>query len=292
MPISALLFTAVITACGGGAGGTEPPPADTTLIGPAGGTVTDAGGTIVLTIPANAVTTPTRITVGATLENFVDAALVNSSRIRVQPDGLQFTAPATLTFPYSAADGPSGTRETDLKVVSRNGSAWSLVPAGSVDAAAHVATAQITTTGAYAVRWYPPAGACSTEESRQFDFWIGDWNFTAPNAFPGTNTITKDASGCFLEENFHDSNNARGRSVSLVSAVDGKWHQTYVDSPGGRLVLIGALESNGTMLLYVSATERNGWTLIDPNHVRYYGERTTNGGQSWTLTFDARYTRR
>ena len=107
----------------------------------------------------------------------------------------------------------------------------------------------------------------------------------------GRNDITKEAGGCLIQEHFLDANNSAGRSVSFVSPLDGLWHQTYIDSRGGRLVLVGRFE-DGQMRLYQTPTQRFGWLAQSPDRIRYFEERTTDGGATWTVSFDSAYTRR
>jgi hypothetical protein len=84
----------------------------------------------------------------------------------------------------------------------------------------------------------PSAAPCTSAESRQYDFWLGNWGYTAQGAFPGSNVITRDEQGCVIEENFSQQV-YRGRSVNVYDPVTAKWHQTYIDTEGNRMVLIG-----------------------------------------------------
>lgn len=287
----------VLFACGGGSpaapGPTPTPtpsaPADAT-IGPAGGTVAALGGAVRLVIPAGALSTPTGISVRALPAPPLDPHVASHSEIEITPSGARFAAPATLFLRYDPALGPSGVAESEFRLHSLSAGAWQAVAGGSIDAPAHEVTAAVTSTGAFAARWPGPQPPCATAEDRQFDFWLGRWNFSAPGSFPGTDDVTSEAGGCLLEETFDDSH-ARGRSVSLFSRQDGRWHQTYVDTLGGRLVMTGAFES-GRMVLYLNATDRFVWQALDARTVRYAGERTGDGGATWTVSFDARYTQR
>jgi hypothetical protein len=264
-------------------------PADAT-VGPAGGTVTALGGAVRLVIPAGALATPTAFSIRVLAAPPLDPHVASHSEIEISPSGAGFAAPATLVLRYDPALGPSGVAESELRLHSLSGGAWQAVAGGSIDAAAHEVTATVTSTGAFAARWPGPQAPCAAAEDRQFDFWVGRWGFTAPNAFPGTNDVTLEAGECLVEEHFQDSAGVRGRSVSLFSRQDGRWHQTYVDTVGGRLVLVGAFEG-GRMVLYQNATDRFVWHTLDPRTVRYAGERTSDGGATWTVSFDARYAR-
>ena len=86
----------------------------------------------------------------------------------------------------------------------------------------------------------PPA--CTSPLHRQFDFWLGTWDVTGTNgAFAGTNRIELADAGCTLYESWASGRGGyTGRSLNSVGP-DGKWHQTWVDSSGGRLELRGAI---------------------------------------------------
>lgn len=285
-----------LVACGGGSpaapGPASPPPvpADAT-IGPAGGTVTALGGAVRLVVPAGALSTPTGLTVRALSVAPLDPHVAWRSEIEITPSGTRFAAPATLSLRYDPALGPSGVAESELRLHSLSGDAWQAVAGGAIDVTAHEVVAPVLSTGSFAARWPGPQAPCATAQDRQFDFWLGNWNFSAPGSFPGTDDVTLAAGGCLVDESFQDSSQTRGRSVSLFSRQDGRWHQTYVDTRGGRLVMAGGFV-NGRMVLDVSATERFVWQTLDARTVRYAGERTVDGGATWTTNFDARYTRR
>lgn len=103
----------------------------------------------------------------------------------------------------------------------------------------------------------------------------------------------------------HDSNVVGQTGLSSASLCDdcrmrrrfhhsdaGRWDaaQTYIDSMGNRLVLIGSFDG-GRMLLNAGAT-RSFWQPVDRNTVRFVQEQSRDGGQTWTPFFDSRYTRR
>lgn len=84
---------------------------------------------------------------------------------------------------------------------------------------------------------------CSTDEYRQLDFWVGEWNasWKNPDGSPGngTNKITKDEYGsCVIFERF-SMPGFKGMSVSTYHAALGKWRQTWVDDQGAYLALVG-----------------------------------------------------
>lgn len=152
------------------------------------------------------------------------------------------------------------------------------------------ASASISAAGTYAVRWIGPEGSCSSSQDRQFDFWLGSWDYHQGNLPLASNEITKEERGCLVEEHYRDPVGAFGRSVSLFSRGDGRWHQTYIDSGGQRIVLVGGLVGR-RMVLNRSSTDRFVWDPLDADTVRYYEEQSSDAGTTWTVSFDSRYTR-
>ena len=91
---------------------------------------------------------------------------------------------------------------------------------------------------------------CSAAEHRQFDFWLGHWDVFGPAGRKvGENLIQPILNGCALQEDWTSNGNISGRSLNLHDRATGRWHQTWVDSNGGRLELAGGLEAPGRMVL-------------------------------------------
>jgi len=282
----------MLLACGGGGGGSPAAPASPEpTTGPAGGTVTAANGAARLVVPAGALNAPVALAVRVASGLPLDPHAISQTAFAIEPAGTRFSAPATLVLRYDPSLGPSGVAESGLRVHVQAGSAWEAVAGATTDVGAREASAPISTAGTYAVRWIGPEASCSSSEDRQFDFWLGSWDYHQGNLPLAANEITKEGGGCLVEEHYQDPTGLRGRSVSLFSRIDGRWHQTYIDSRGGRLVLVGGL-SGGRMVLSQGPTSRFTWDPVEADTVRYIGEESRDAGQTWTVNLDARYTRR
>ena len=285
-----LVLALLLAACGGAGGPTviDPPGG----IGPEGGTIMSPDGRATLVIPPDALSAPTDVAVANAPGGPLDPSLVGQSAYRITPTTVQFSAPATLMIHYDPALGPIGIAEADLRGHELANGAWSPVGGGSIDANAHVARIAVSAAGSYGVRWTGLEGPCDAPEHRQFDFWLGEWDFVVPGGPPQrpTNTITADPDGCAIDENFVTPTGVNGRSVSFYNPANQQWHQTYIDDMGTRLRMSGKLEG-GTMLLYTDASSRFGWTP-GTDEVRYYGETSPDGGVTWTVTFDSKYVAR
>ncbi|MDI1241716.1 MAG: tetratricopeptide repeat protein [bacterium] len=134
-------------------------------------------------------------------------------------------------------------------------------------------------------------------EFRQFDFWIGEWlPKNVQGVTVGTSSIQLILSNCIIFENWETPVSA-GKSFNVFDVRDGKWHQTWVDNKGLMTHYVGGLV-DGKMVLD-SESVQNGvktigrmtYSKLDNGDVRQHGENSTDGGKTWTTTFDFIYVR-
>ena len=131
---------------------------------------------------------------------------------------------------------------------------------------------------------------CDSQQQRQFDFWIGDWDVTVGGKPAGHNRIDRILGGCALLENWTGAGGMSGKSLNFYDAKRAQWHQTWVDDRGGSLGLDGTF-TNGSMVL-TSPLNRITWTPLPSGQVRQVWETSTDEGKSWTVAFDGLYTRK
>jgi hypothetical protein len=265
-------------------------PSPGTSIGAAGGTVTSADGLARLEVPPSALASAVTLTLRPATAVPLDPAAVRPAAYEVTPANVTFQLPARMILTYAAGLRPSGTAENELRVHRLESGQWTLgTGEHEVDANAHTAATRITATGTYGVRWPYPTVACTLPEDRQFDFWLGEWTFnqTVPSVSVGVNSITRDPSNCLILENFNGGN---GRSISLFSRLDRRWHQTYIDTQNNRLVIAGTFDGT-QMVLYQTANSRSSWERLDATQIRFWQEVSSNG-VTWTVTLDSRYVAR
>lgn len=136
-------------------------------------------------------------------------------------------------------------------------------------------------------------------EFRQFDFWIGEWEAKNPQGLTGgTSSIQLILGTCIIFENWTGTSGTNGKSFNIYNTADKKWHQTWVDDKGTFTHYVGGIE-NGSMVL-VADTIINGqkglakmtFTKMPDSSVRQHGENSTDGGKTWTTSFDFRYVRK
>lgn len=145
-----------------------------------------------------------------------------------------------------------------------------------------------------------PPPACKTADFRQFDYWVGDWQVTDSGATKvyGTNSITSEEAGCLVHEHWASANGGTGQSLNFYDAAASRWEQVWVGSGGGMLTLVGHLDA-GAMVLEGEngpATGRTlhrvAWIPEPDGRVRQFWKVSTDGGKSWTVSFDGWYRRK
>lgn len=147
-----------------------------------------------------------------------------------------------------------------------------------------------------------PAG-CASVESRQFDFWLGEWDVSPGESVVliAESTITLHDQGCVILENWRPFRNAHGHSINVYDATDGKWHQTWADASGRRTEYAGSVDSEGVMRLdnlgplqpgAPPTRQRMNFQRIDENTVRQWGEAYDEAQQAWATTWSFTYRRR
>jgi hypothetical protein len=117
----------------------------------------------------------------------------------------------------------------------------------------------------------------------------------------GTNRITREYGGCVLQEHWEARGPQKqtGSSFNTYSVPGRHWHQTWVDSTGGFLLLDGAF-ADGQMVLSGEMPGRQGGTVrhrisFTPRAdgtVRQFWETSRDGGKTWTVAFDGIYVRK
>ena len=133
------------------------------------------------------------------------------------------------------------------------------------------------------------------------DFWLGDWELAWPGGGHGTNRIERGVGGRAILERFegHDPDGTtHGMSLSIREGEAGPWRQTWVDSSGTYLDLVG-VDVDGRISFQRTvtgargtATQRMVWLDVRPDAFRWEWQRTVDGGTTWTVDWAIDYRRR
>ncbi len=132
------------------------------------------------------------------------------------------------------------------------------------------------------------------------DFWIGTWVVSWAGGGRGTNTIRRILDDRVVEESFDGSDpdgTLRGRSLSVRDPGDGRWRQTWVDSNGSYLDLVGVVADGrisfqrDAIVAGVSVLQRMVWLDVTPDAFRWEWQRSGDGGATWDLAWAIDYRR-
>jgi Tetratricopeptide repeat len=141
-------------------------------------------------------------------------------------------------------------------------------------------------------------------ESRQFDFWIGEWD-VYPSQAPsgqapkiGENKVERISEGCGLLENWKSPSD-NGKSINYYDRSTAKWYQYWIGSRGESLRYEGSFQEN-SMSFTGDSMGKDGKKIlnrltffkINENTVRQFAEVSTDEGKTWTVSYDFRYEKR
>ena len=141
---------------------------------------------------------------------------------------------------------------------------------------------------------------CMSEQHRQFDFWIGEWDVANPaGKTAGRSRIESRLGQCVIHEHWFGAGGTVGESFNIRNADTGQWEQFWVDNGGNRLHLKGGLAGSSMVLEGVqdkpnaqtglTQRERITWTTNADGSVRQLWETSTDDGKSWATSFDGLY---
>ena len=137
-----------------------------------------------------------------------------------------------------------------------------------------------------------------------FDFWIGEWDVQPTGTSRGplgsgsTSIVERQLDGCVIQENWLPLGGVgAGKSFNIYNSVTKEWEQYYVDARATITHYKGAFKSDGN--LYFEADQfgtknkvRMTFFNQGPNQVRQLGHVSTDGGKTWTVSFDLTYIRK
>jgi len=136
-------------------------------------------------------------------------------------------------------------------------------------------------------------------ESKQFDFWVGEWDVFNPQGRKvGTSLIQSIAGSCGLLENWTDTFGGTGKSINFYDPNDHKWYQYWVGQNNSPTRYSGTY-SDGALRYIGEPTVSSGKTTltrltffnIDANTVRQFSESSDDEGKTWTTVYDFKYVR-
>ena len=149
----------------------------------------------------------------------------------------------------------------------------------------------------------PPAYGCDSAESKQLDFWVGDWelSYAGTDGKPVTsrNRVTKILDGCVVLEEFAGGAGTplKGHSVSTFDRATRRWKQTWVDNTGSYLDFVGGTDAGDTV--FAREAERQGKKIrqrmvfreVQRESLKWLWQRSDDEGKTWSTQWEIAYRR-
>jgi hypothetical protein len=143
--------------------------------------------------------------------------------------------------------------------------------------------------------------ACSSNsESRQMDFWLGDWTVTYPG-MSGSSTSKVDLSldKCLIVESWDGGKGHRGQNMFAYSADDRSWHGMFADNQGRVHVFEGKV-AQGSAEFTGPSRGPNGEAVLNRvkvvrlsvDRVEQSWEKSADNGSTWKMEFRGEYSRK
>lgn len=136
--------------------------------------------------------------------------------------------------------------------------------------------------------------------AKQLDFWVGEWEVYNPQGrHDGSSVVQSFASGCGVLENWTGTFGGGGKSINFYDPDAGKWFQYWMGANGAPFRYSGSYRDGA--MRYESETAGPDGTKrlakltffnIDANTVRQLAENSSDGGKTWSISYDYKYVRR
>lgn len=148
---------------------------------------------------------------------------------------------------------------------------------------------------------------CSKPENRRFDFWIGEWDVYAKNGKKaGDSKITVILDSCVILEEWTSATAQQGlvysgKSFNSYNAATKQWQQTWTDNTGNTTEFLRGEAGKDEIIYYADKVtgpkgenfmRRLTFTKLEADKVRQHGERSDDGGKTWTTEYDLEYRRK
>jgi hypothetical protein len=145
-----------------------------------------------------------------------------------------------------------------------------------------------------------PEACSANSESRQMDFWLGDWRVMYPGTPGSANSkIYVELDKCLMVESWDGGKGHRGKNMFAYSDDDKGWHGMFADNQGRVHVFEGKV-LNGSGEFTGPSRGPNGETVLNrikivrvsANEVEQSWEKSADNGATWTMVFHGEYARK
>jgi len=146
-----------------------------------------------------------------------------------------------------------------------------------------------------------PGTCAANSESRQLDFWVGDWTISsAGSSFNATSTVSLSLDNCVITENWDGGKGQRGENIFAYSYGDQGWRGLFVDNEGRAHAFINGKISASTAEFLGPNRGSNGEEVLNrirvvrlsADKVEQTWDKSTDKGATWNPVFRLEYSRK
>jgi hypothetical protein len=146
------------------------------------------------------------------------------------------------------------------------------------------------------------SATCATSP-QPLSFWLGHWKVFVDGKLDGRNFVERVLDGCAVIEHWDDSSGMKGLSLFYFEPHAAQWKQIWVTDealqPGGQkektmiFAATGLVRFQGVVWATPNRTVLDRTTLrkISDSEVSQLIEHSSDGGSTWTKSYDAIYRR-
>ena len=147
-----------------------------------------------------------------------------------------------------------------------------------------------------------PTPCADVAERHRFDFWIGEWEVTTQGGTRvGSSVVQSVSGGCALLENWTSARGGQGKSLNAFNPAVGQWQQYWIGQDGNPTEYRESTWAGASVVFRAHAPAagttpasdmRLTFSPVDSVTVRQHGERSTDGGKTWSTQYDFYYHRK
>jgi len=145
------------------------------------------------------------------------------------------------------------------------------------------------------------APCAANADSRQLDYWLGDWSISGPGSTGmATSTVTASLDKCVVVEQWSDGKGHNGENIFGYSPNDKGWRGFFADNRGHVHAFVDGKVSSGTAEFTGPSRGPNGESVLNririvrlsPDKAEQTWDKSTDNGATWIPQFRLEYTRK
>jgi hypothetical protein len=145
-------------------------------------------------------------------------------------------------------------------------------------------------------------GVCSSSlESRQLDYWLGDWSVgSLGSSGGGSSTVSLSLDQCLFVERWDGGKGHAGENVFAYSPDDKTWRALFADNEGRVHIFVDGTVTSGSAEFHGPSRGPNGEAFLNrvkivrvsPDKVQQIWDKSTDNGATWNTVFSGDYSRK